>query len=402
MFPDGKPVLGMLHLRGESAQDKLEVARTEIDLLVAGGVDALVVEDYFGSTEVAEEVLKYLAAERPDLVYGVNMLRDHRLSFEFAGRYGARFVQLDSVAGHLTPDEDEAFAAELQELRERTGVHVLGGVRFKYQPYRSGRTLAEDLAIAVTRCDAVVVTGPGTGVETGLDKIEEFRALLGPDFPLIVGAGITDTNVFAQLASADGAIVGSFFKQGHRDDAVMEAAYIRRLMDSVQAIRAGRDLVAIRAVPAAEIDFSPYGEITRLTGEGPSTVESSGDGWQDVMTRRPLLRAPGHLGMTLGSGAPFVTRRMERHLYTEEAILCMASPVVLPVAAPTEADAPAAEDVRAVILSPGEVAVLKPGTWHDACHGVEGPAHYYWMATSIDGVSSPWVEITGGSVAVSC
>lgn len=62
------------------------------------------------------------------------------------------------------------------------------------------------------RCDAIVVTGEGTGISTDLDKIKTFRTVLG-DFPLIVGAGMTEGNVVEQLALADGGIVGSWFKE---------------------------------------------------------------------------------------------------------------------------------------------------------------------------------------------
>jgi ureidoglycolate lyase len=158
----------------------------------------------------------------------------------------------------------------------------------------------------------------------------------------------------------------------------------------------------ITAVAASEVDFTRFGEIILLGKEGSGTLESHGDGWRDVCTEQPLLRAPAQLGMTTGSAAPFATRALERHLYTEEAIMPMAAPVILPLAAPTAAEAPAAVDIVAVILEPGQVAVLHPGTWHDACHGIDGPVRYYWMATPIAGEESDWVEVAGGPVRVSC
>jgi ureidoglycolate lyase len=158
----------------------------------------------------------------------------------------------------------------------------------------------------------------------------------------------------------------------------------------------------ITAVPAADLDFSQYGEILSLGDQGPRTLESHGDGWRDVRTERPLLRAPAQLGMTVGSAAPFTTRTMECHPYTEEAIMPMAAPIILPVAAPTASGSPSAGQIVAVVLEAGQVAVLKPGTWHDACHGLGGPARYYWMATSIAGAESMWVEVAGGPVEVSC
>ena len=96
---------------------------------------------------------------------------------------------------------------------DKVDIFLLGGVRFKYQPVASGRTLEEDLKIGMERCDAVVVTGAGTGISTELDKIKAFRAILG-DFPLIVGAGMTAETAAEQLFYSDGAIVGSYFKEG--------------------------------------------------------------------------------------------------------------------------------------------------------------------------------------------
>ena len=74
------------------------------------------------------------------------------------------------------------------------------------------RSLEEDLKLGMERCDAIVVTGAGTGINTDLEKIKTFRSILG-DFPLIVGAGMTADTAQEQLAYSDGAIVGSYFKE---------------------------------------------------------------------------------------------------------------------------------------------------------------------------------------------
>jgi hypothetical protein len=65
----------------------------------------------------------------------VNILRDFGESFRLAEEYGGRFVQMDAVAGHLAPEHEAPFVERLAELRSRVAVCVLGGVRFKYQPY---------------------------------------------------------------------------------------------------------------------------------------------------------------------------------------------------------------------------------------------------------------------------
>ena len=70
--------------------------------------------------------------------------------------------------------------------KEHPRVPILGGVRFKYQA-KSGLSLAQEVAVARNKCDAIVTTGDGTGIETPLDKLRLFRELIG-DFPLVVGA----------------------------------------------------------------------------------------------------------------------------------------------------------------------------------------------------------------------
>lgn len=213
VFGTAKPIIAMIHLAGCGAEEKLTLAKREIEILYRNGVHAVLVENYYGGASDVEMVLKYLQEAYPHKVYGVNILGDPDLAFDFARKYGAKFVQIDSVSGHTRPAQDAKLAAYLDQLRGDRDIFLLGGVRFKYQPVASGRTLEEDLKIGMERCDAVVVTGAGTGISTELDKIKTFRAILG-DFPLIVGAGMTAETAAEQLFYSDGAIVGSYFKEG--------------------------------------------------------------------------------------------------------------------------------------------------------------------------------------------
>ncbi|MFK9092188.1 BtpA/SgcQ family protein [Bacillus salipaludis] len=237
LFKAKKPIMGMIHLKGNNNEEKLEIAKREIDEMIENGIDAVIIENYFGSTENVEEVLRYIYAERKNIIYGLNILKDDHKSFELANQFEAKFIQLDSVAGHLTIEEDVQFHDFISKQREQTNAFVLGGVRFKYQPYLSGRSLEEDLKIGMTRCDAIVVTGEGTGLETDLNKIIEFRTIMGKNFPLIVGAGITAENFHNQLTLADGAIMGSYLKDSYKDDGYVSPEHIQQFMTEVQKFR---------------------------------------------------------------------------------------------------------------------------------------------------------------------
>lgn len=236
--PVPKPIFGMLHLTGSTPAERLEIAEREAAILVENGVDGLVVENYFGDADDIRRVLDRLSARPPGALIGLNVLRDFRLAFALAESHPVAFIQIDSVAGHLPPAEDEAFAAELAALRQRSRAALLGGVRFKYQPVLSGRSEAEDLLLGAGRADAIVVTGDATGQPTGLDKIRRFRSVLGPAVPLLVGAGLTPANAADALALTDGAIVGSTFKDSRIDRGLVAAAHVQEMMTVVRAARA--------------------------------------------------------------------------------------------------------------------------------------------------------------------
>jgi len=238
IFVTPKPILGMLHLTGTSAGERLEIARRETETLIENGIDAVIVENYFGDKDDVRNVLEWLEMRNPDVLVGLNVLRDHHLAFELAKKFRVDFIQMDSVAGHLPPEEDKDFADELAELRAGVSSALLGGVRFKYQPVKSGRSEPEDLLIGKARCDAIVVTSDATGQVTDLDKVRRFRATTGSDFPLLIGAGLTATNAREQLLEADGAIVGSYFKDTYADTGIVDGAHVAELLEAVKSLRA--------------------------------------------------------------------------------------------------------------------------------------------------------------------
>lgn len=160
-------------------------------------------------------------------------------------------------------------------------------------------------------------------------------------------------------------------------------------------------------IPARDVnaaDFAPFGRVHHMAGHGAEAdrdgglVLTQGPGWQDAYTKAPLISTNGSLGMTFGGGSPFVTHQMERHLHTEEALFTAGAAVVLAVAEAGDATFPRAEDVRAFVINPGTAVVLHPGTWHDACRGVDGPTNYYWMASCGGDGGPTWTDVAGGPV----
>ena len=200
-FQIHKPIIGMIHLAGENSQNKVERALEELIIYEQEKVDGAIIEDYHGSPQNVIETLR-LSQEKFNLVIGINILSDPYSAFKLTQEFGARFVQFDSVQ---TPDLDLELYKNLRT--QFPNIAVFGGIGFKYTSL-TRNPLETDLREGKSRCDAIVTTGSGTGVETPIKKLKEFRRMLG-DFPLIVGAGVNLGNVYEQLKVTNGAIIGS-------------------------------------------------------------------------------------------------------------------------------------------------------------------------------------------------
>lgn len=236
LFPAKKPMIGMIHLKGDTENDIFERAKREISIMTENGIDGIMLENYYGNYYDLERILDYANKQKLPVPYGVNCLNMDALGFDLANRYQAAYVQLDSVAGHVKPRDDASLEAFFNLYRKNCPAYVIGGVRFKYQPVLSERTVEEDLKIGMTRCDAIAVTGNATGEETSMDKIKSFREVIG-DFPLVIAAGMTSENAEEQLQYGDMAIIGSYFKDNYKDFGDVSKEHVRNFMNKVKEIR---------------------------------------------------------------------------------------------------------------------------------------------------------------------
>jgi predicted TIM-barrel enzyme len=223
----------MIHLAGDKP---VERALEEIAIFEDEGVDGAIIENYRGSVEDVIHTLQQTASKKLKLVIGVNVLpNEFSQSFALANQYGAKFIQLDHVAGRYDLGEldFEAYSSCKDSYPE---IIVLGGVWPKYYNPVKGSDLERDLKEGKSRAEAIVVTGAGTGMETPLDKIKKFREIIG-EHPLVVGAGLTVDNAYQQLCISDGAIVGTYFKKDGDTRNPIDSVKIRDLMSAVREAR---------------------------------------------------------------------------------------------------------------------------------------------------------------------
>lgn len=241
VFKNAKPIIGVLHLKGEGDLDVMERTKREIELYHKGGLDGLLVENYYGHYYQVEQVLDYLRTQQLDIPYGVNCLNLDAMGFDLATRFDCSYLQIDSVIGHVKPRDEATLKAFFEKYRSECPAYLMGGVRFKYQPVLSEHTVEEDLITSTGRCDAVCVTQNATGEETSLERIRLFRNTLG-DFPLFVCAGVTCENIKPQLAVTDGAVIGSYFKDTYKDTGDVCADHVAQIMQVVREFRKENNL----------------------------------------------------------------------------------------------------------------------------------------------------------------
>ena len=141
----------------------------------------------------------------------------------------------------------------------------------------------------------------------------------------------------------------------------------------------------VKPVDIAKIDFSPFGEHRRLTNVPDFFHKENYTCWIDF---KKFLSGDWMMGYVEAGLLPEKSVTMEKHKRDCSLMICGEYPMVLPLAPAgdplREDEDPDADAVTAVIMYPGDVALLKAGVWHDACYGIEHPIHYHFMSKVYD------------------
>ncbi len=257
LFPR-RPLIGMVHLQplpgsprwGGSMDDVLQRALSDAAALEAGGIDGLMVENYFdipfhpgrvpAETVAAVAVCVREVVGSVNVPVGVNLLRnDGEGAVGIAVAAGARFVRVNVHTGVMAADQGllQGQAHETLRLRRALGSDVLifADVWVKHATPLPGAELEQAAEDAFHRglADALIVTGSGTGKATDPARVDLVKRAV-PGAPVLIGSGVTVETVSEMLGVADGAIVGSSL---HRDGAPGRGIDPDRVRALVSALR---------------------------------------------------------------------------------------------------------------------------------------------------------------------
>ena len=257
LFGVEKPIIGMLHLRslpGSARAERFSVVRermlADLDALVKGGVDGVVLENYgdapYFPGRVPPQTVSYLtrlameAKGVTSLPLGINVLRSDGISaLSVAVAVGAEFVRVNVYTGVRVSGEGliQGQAHEIQRYRRELGVDVkvFADVDVKHSTALGVMDLADEVTETILRgrADGVIVSGKATGSETSLEDLRRAKESAG-SVPVLAGSGVTVETVAETLGWADGAIVGTGFKVGGVTENAVDEEAVRVLMEAAR------------------------------------------------------------------------------------------------------------------------------------------------------------------------
>jgi membrane complex biogenesis BtpA family protein len=231
LFGTGKPVIAMLHARalpGRPRHDQtqnlkpiLDALARDLDALQAAGVDGLLFcneADLPYRLQTGPETAAAMAALIGELSreihvpFGIDIVWDPVASLAVAQATGARFVRevftgvYESDLGLMRPDLNAT-------TRTAAGdVAVFANITPEFASPLGHRAAKERARGAVfLGVDAILITGPITGLPTSLEELQTVKAAV-PGTPVLASTGVTVGTIRRTLNTADGVIVGTHLK----------------------------------------------------------------------------------------------------------------------------------------------------------------------------------------------
>ncbi|MBF2034850.1 MAG: BtpA/SgcQ family protein [Leptolyngbyaceae cyanobacterium T60_A2020_046] len=270
IFKTPTPVLGVVHLlplptsprwQG-NLQAVINRAEQEAAALASGGVQGIIVENFFDAPFPKEQVdpavvsaMSLIVQRLQQLVpvpIGINVLRnDAHSAMAIATCVGARFIRVNVLTGVMATDQGliEGRAHELLRYRRELGsdVQILADVLVKHARPLGSPNLTTAVQETIERglADGIILSGWATGSPPSLEDLELAKAASG-ETPVFIGSGASWENIGRLIQSADGVIVASSLKRKGNINQPIDPIRVRQF---VEALEAG---VAIREATLSE------------------------------------------------------------------------------------------------------------------------------------------------------
>ena len=261
LFGCTKPIVAMAHLpplpgtplydETTGMQGILDSVATDVEKLLSAGVDGIMfcnegdrpyaLKADFEAIAVMTAIIVHLAPQ--DRPFGVDFLWDPRAPIAIAKATGAHFVRevftgtYESDMGLWSPDA----AAMLRYRRaiDARDVRLLFNVVPEFASSVGSRKPGElaRSAVVSSLADGILVSGAMAGSRTDLSILQEAKDAVPAGVPVLANTGVRLETVEKYLHVADGAIVGSYFKEDGYTWNPVESERVESFMKVVRQFR---------------------------------------------------------------------------------------------------------------------------------------------------------------------
>lgn len=229
----------------------LEMAQEDLLALQEGGVDAVMFSNesslpYLTQVHpITTASMARLIAELLAKIYipfGVNVLWDPIASIDLAVATGAGFVR-EIFTGVYASDFGLWNTQCGEVIRHQHAVHgedirLLFNIVPEAAAYLGDRSIEAIARSTVfnTRPDALCVSGLTAGAETSVQTLQRVKTAV-PGTPVFANTGVRLDNIEDQLTHADGAIIGTAFKQDGNTWKPVDVKRVAAIMNKARQIR---------------------------------------------------------------------------------------------------------------------------------------------------------------------
>ncbi len=274
VFQTDNPIIGVVHLLplptsprwGGNLKAVISRAEQEATALSAGGVDGIIIENFFDAPFAKDRVDPAVVSAMTLIVdrlkgmvtlpIGINVLRnDAHSAIAIATCVGVDFIRVNVLTGVMATDQGviEGRAYELMRYRRELGseVGILADVLVKHaSPLGTEPNLTTAVQDTIQRglADGIILSGCATGNPPSQEDLELARAAAG-DTTIFVGSGANWENIPDLLGAADGVIVASSLKRNGKIEETIDPIRVSQFVDAAkQAVEQQKQQKSVSSV----------------------------------------------------------------------------------------------------------------------------------------------------------
>lgn len=265
IFKKTYPVIGVVHLLplptsarwGGSLTSVIERAEQEATALVAGGVDGIIIENFFDAPFTKDQVdpaiisaMTLIVDRIKNLVVvpvGINLLRNDAIgAMAIASIINAKFIRVNVLTGIMATDQGliEGNAHKLLRYRRELGadVAILADVLVKNACYLGIQNLTTAVEDTLERglADGIILSGWATGLPPSLEDLK-LASAAAQGTPVFIGSGANWDNIGKLMQAADGVIVANSLKRNGRNRESIDPIRVAQFVEAAQQVNVSKE-----------------------------------------------------------------------------------------------------------------------------------------------------------------